>query len=110
MEINLIVDSAMEEVLLGRPLLHAIGFILRDHLKRFQSIVNDKHVGELEATKFILSAASYRKLSYMSSNDDPIYLLEGLTGGIGKTPKKAYGKHFKRFTPTQSQVVYQRKV
>lgn len=50
----MIVYSPMEEVFLGRPLMNAIGLDLTDHLTRFQCIINNKNMEELEATQLKL--------------------------------------------------------
>ena len=43
-----IVDQDMDEILLGRPFLNAIGLNLKYHLIRVHTEINGKHVDEID--------------------------------------------------------------
>ena len=89
-----IIDQEMDEILLGRPFLNAIGFNLTDHLLRVHSLIHDKHIDDLDLEELKLASAKYQGLSYMASDDDPIELPECLAAGIGKDQPEYINKAF----------------
>lgn len=70
--------------MLGHPFLHSIGFNLEEHRTRFRHALHGKPVDKLDTETMKLAAASYKHLSYLDTNDDPIQLLECLFASIGK--------------------------
>ena len=89
-----VVDQAMDEILLGRPFLHSIGFNLEHHLVRVRNDIHDKHVEDLDPEQFKLSAAKYQGLPYINAEDDPIELPECLVAGIGQDTKSSIDSAF----------------
>lgn len=78
-----IVDEEMDLMLLGRPFLKAIGFHLKDHLLRVHSVLHYNNLAKIYKEQLKFAAATYKGLSYISSNDDPIELSECLAAVIG---------------------------
>lgn len=83
-----IIDQEMEEILLRRPFLNAIGFNLTDHLFRIHSISHDKHEDKLNQQELKIAMVRYQGLSYMAADDDRIKHPERLAAGIGKDSDK----------------------
>ena len=80
----IIVDDTMDEILLGRPFLEAIGFDLNDHLQRVHKLIHEKNIGDINTEKIKLAAAQYQGLAYMAADDDPIELPACIAAGIGE--------------------------
>lgn len=89
-----IVDQDMDEVLLSRPLLQAMGFNLTEHLERVHHLIDDKHVDDLNPDKIKAASLRYQGLSYDDGDDDPINLPEGLSAGIGADAPESIDKAF----------------
>jgi hypothetical protein len=72
----LVVDQEMDEVLLGRPLLAALGFDLTSHLEKVFEQVNDMDIssdmGARSSSRKIASMSSYTGLRYDRTEDDPV--------------------------------------
>lgn len=54
----------MDEILLGRPLLRAIGFDLGKHLRKVGAVINGMYEKELKTETARISATQFRFLSY----------------------------------------------
>ena len=102
----IITDQEMNEILLGRPLLKAIGFDFHRHLLSVRDKVHDKDFSELvnEMGKISVLAYTfatppqggrYKGLSYNDFDDDPIALPESISAGIGKDSKESIDKAFR---------------
>jgi hypothetical protein len=72
----LFVDQEMEEVLLGRPLLAALGFDLTSHLEKVFDQVDDmgisSDVGASGSSGKMASMSPYTGLRYDRTEDDPV--------------------------------------
>jgi hypothetical protein len=72
----LVVDQEMDEVLLGRPLLAALGFDLTSHLEKVFDQIDDmdisSDVGASGSTGKMASMSSYTGLRYDRTEDDPV--------------------------------------
>lgn len=79
----------MNEVLMGRPFLKEIGFNLKEHLSGVYSLINNKHVDDLENENIKLATVKYQGLSYESADDDPIEQQGCLTTGFGEDSKES---------------------
>ena len=55
----IIVNDDMDEILLGRPFLKAIGFDLNEHLHRIHKLFREKHVKDISIEEIILAAVKY---------------------------------------------------
>ena len=89
-----IVDKEKDETLLSRSLLQSMGFNLNDHLERFHSFTNNKHVDELDPKEIKAASLKYQGLSYDDADDDPITLPESLSAGIGEVSKESIDNAF----------------
>ena len=90
----IIVDYNMDEILLGRPFLKAIGFDLNDHLQRVHNLIHEKNIDEINTEQIKLAAAQYQGLTYMAADDDPIELTECIAAGIGEDSKDSIRNAF----------------
>jgi len=90
----IVVDQPMDEVLLGRPFLKAIGFDLNRHLENVRNEVHNKDISKQKINNAKMSAMSYKGLAYQSTDDDPIELPEALSAGIGKDSKESIDSAF----------------
>lgn len=79
----LISDEEMAEVLLGRPLLKAMGFDLAKHLQKVGGAIDGKSEEELKANTIPISSTSFKGLSYSNAEDDPVEPPECLQAGFG---------------------------
>ena len=59
----IIVDDTIDEILLGRPFLKAIGFDLNDHLQRVHELIHEKNIEDINTEKIKLAAAQYKGLA-----------------------------------------------
>ena len=100
----------MDEILLGRPLLHSIGFNLEHHLVLVRNDIHDMHVDDLDPEQFKLSAAKYQGLSYINAEDDPIELPECLAAGIGQNTKSLIDNAFANPLQKQRKTVSPKRV
>ena len=89
-----VVDQEMDETLLSRSLVQSMGFNLNDHLERVHSLINNKHVDELDPAEIKAASLKYQGLSYDDADGDPITLPESLSAGIGKDSKEAIDNAF----------------
>lgn len=85
----------MDETLIGRPFLNAIGFNLRDHLLKVSESIDGKHISEIKPNLVKLAASSYQGLSYMSAEDYPIQLPDCISVGIGTDSESSITAAFK---------------
>ena len=90
-----IVDQEMDETLLSRSLLQSMGFNLREHLERVHSMIDGKHVDELDPTTIKAATFKYAGLAYDDADDDPIELPEDLSAGIGRDSTESINTAFK---------------
>jgi len=90
----IVVDQPMDEVLLGRPFLKAIGFDLNRHLEEVRDKVHDRDINKLQDNIAKMRAMSYQGLAYQSTDDDPIELPEAISAGIGKDTKESIDSAF----------------
>lgn len=79
--IFLICDADMAELLVGIPLLKAIGFDLEKHLQNVGAAVGDMSEEELKSETARLSSTNFRGLNYEEEDDDQIKLQEFLQSG-----------------------------
>lgn len=79
----LVVDQKMDEVLLGRPFLRAIGFDLEKHLESVATMIDGKHIEELSPTRLKAVSIPYAGLVYQKTDDDPVELPHTVSAGIG---------------------------
>lgn len=91
-----VVDQEMDEVLLGRPFLKAIGFDLEEHLQRVHRHVHDKHIEELQSSRVKLAAVEYKGMAYQEIDDDPIDLPDVASAGFGKDSKEEIDEALER--------------
>ena len=68
----IVTDQDMDELILGRSFLHAIGFNLRNHLSEIHHDINGRCIEDLISNTTHLSSMSYKGTSYLSPDDDPI--------------------------------------
>lgn len=66
-----VVDTEMDEELLWRPFLQAIGFELTSHLKAVGETVREKDVEELKSAHLKISKAEYEGTSYLNCSVPP---------------------------------------
>ena len=92
----LITDQEMNEVLLGRPFLKAIGFNLHQHLREVREIVHNQDISNIKTGNAKLLAMIYRGLAYQSTDDDPIELPEALAAGIGQDSNDSINSTFSK--------------
>ena len=90
----IIVDDTMDEILLGRPFLEAIGFDLNDHLQRVHKLIHEKNIGDINTEKNKLATAQYQGLAYMAADDDPIELPACIAAAIGEDSDDLITKAF----------------
>ena len=62
----------MDELILGRSFLHAIGFNLSEHLSQIHQDINGRCIEDLTSSPTRLSSISYKGTSYLGPDDDPI--------------------------------------
>eukprot|EP00171_Calliarthron_tuberculosum_P022992 IDg22992t1 len=89
-----IVDQEMDEILLGRPFLKAIGFDLNEHFQRVHSEVHDKHFEELKNSSAKIASTAYKGMVYQEVEDDPIQLPDVVSAGIGNDSDKEIDEAF----------------
>ncbi|PXF45965.1 hypothetical protein BWQ96_04278 [Gracilariopsis chorda] len=73
----------MAEILLGRPLLKAMGFDFNEHLQCIAPFSHRESEEELQEGKCTLALASYRGVNFSDIEEDPIQLSECLQARFG---------------------------
>ena len=101
----IITDQEMDEILLGRPLLHSIGFDFHQHLLKVRSEIHDKDLSKLPSLNkppslsYIGSLSplggQYSGLSYQDADDDPIELPDAISAGIGTDSEESIDNAFR---------------
>lgn len=90
----IVVDQDMDEVLLGRPFLKAIGFNLRTHLEEVGQSIHNRHVDELTQERGRIMKAAYSGMSYRCLDDDPIAPTKSISTGFGTDSESSMSKAF----------------
>lgn len=80
----IVVDQDMSEVLLGRPLLKAIGFDFDEHLRKVQHEINGKSMRELNQEQAEAKSLKYNGTVYRDCGDDPVKPPTILAANFGK--------------------------
>ena len=91
----LIFNARMNEVLLGRPFLLALGFDFEDHLRRVKHLVDGKSIIDIERTSKLRKMA-YNGLVYGYTDDDPVEPPEHLIAGFGEDTPESISEQFDR--------------
>lgn len=71
-----VVDQEIDEALLGRPFLCAIGFDLEKHLESVAPMIDGMHSDDLSMSMLKRVSVRYSSLVYQNTDDDPVQLLD----------------------------------
>ena len=76
----------MDELILGRKFLHAIGFNLKDLLSKVHKEINNQRIDELKLGEMSVSSLYHKGLSYENTDDDPVDIdcIESISFGTDK--------------------------
>lgn len=76
-------EEEMDEIILGRHFLKAIGFDLQEHLLQVGNSINNKSINDLASKGPKFASVKYQGMKYNGDDDDPITLPEHLQAGFG---------------------------